>query len=42
LIVDSVQAEEWVHLGGTEPSVIANLKAVTTRLLGEVKDSERT
>ncbi|MCF7914621.1 MAG: NTP transferase domain-containing protein [Spirochaetaceae bacterium] len=42
LIVDAVRAEEWVHLGGTEPSVIANLKAVTTRLLEEVKDSERT
>ena len=42
LTVDAVQAEEWVHLGGTEPSVIANLKAVTNRLLREVKNSENT
>ncbi|MFO7731716.1 MAG: NTP transferase domain-containing protein [Spirochaetia bacterium] len=42
LKIDAVQADEWVHLGGTEPSVIANLKAVTNRLLREVKDSERT
>jgi NDP-sugar pyrophosphorylase family protein len=42
LTVDAVQAEEWIHLGGTEPSVRANLKAVTTRLMKEVKDSEHT
>ncbi len=42
LTVDAVLAEEWIHLGGTEPSVVANLKAVTTRLLQEVKEPELT
>lgn len=47
LVVDAVLADEWVHLGGTEPSVVANLKAVTTRLLQnrllqEAAEPERT
>ena len=40
LRVDAIVADEWIHLGGTEPSVVANLKAVTNRLLQEVAESE--
>lgn len=40
LTVDAILADEWIHLGGTEPSVVANLKAVTSRLLHEVAESE--
>ncbi len=42
LRVEAIIADEWIHLGGTEPSVIANLKAVTSRLLREVAEPENT
>ncbi len=35
--VSAVVADEWVHLGGTEPSVRENLIHVTQRLLAELR-----
>ncbi len=35
--VSAVQADEWIHLGGTEPSVRENLIHVTQRLLAELR-----
>ncbi len=36
--VSAVVAEEWIHLGGTEPSVRENLIHVTQRLLAELRE----
>ena len=42
LTVDALLAENWIHLGGTEPSVVANLKVVTNFLLQKAGESELT
>lgn len=42
LTVDALLADKWIHLGGTEPSVVANLKAVTSCLLQEAGEAELT
>jgi len=42
LTVEALLADTWIHLGGTEPSVVANLKAVTSYLLQEAVETERT